>query len=47
MAFKFESPDVWRRAIEFADDVFSVAESLPQQYQFSLGEQLRRAKHSH
>ena len=42
-AFKFESFDVWKRAIEFADKMFDVADSLPQKYQFSLGEQLRRA----
>jgi len=43
MAFKFENFEVWRRAIEFANEMFDVADSLPQKYQFSLGEQLRRA----
>ena len=43
MAFKFESFDVWKRAIEFADKMFDAADKLPQKYQFSLGEQLRRA----
>jgi len=43
MGFKFESLDVWKRSIDFADDMFGLAESLPQKYQFSLGEQLRRA----
>jgi len=43
VAFKFESFDTWKRAIEFADKMFAVADSLPQRYQFSLGEQLRRA----
>ena len=43
MAFKFESLDVWKRAIDFTDEIFSVADSFPQKYQFSLGEQLRRA----
>ena len=43
VAFKFESFDTWKRAIEFADKMFAVADNLPQKYQFSLGEQLRRA----
>lgn len=43
MSFKFESLDVWQRSIEFADAMFSLAEELPRKYQFSLGEQLRRA----
>ena len=43
MSFKFESLDVWKRGIDFADTMFSVADELPQKYQFSLGEQLRRA----
>ena len=43
MGFKFERLDVWRRSIEFADLMFSIAQTLPQEYQFSLGEQLRGA----
>jgi len=43
MGFKFESLDVWKRSIDFADAMFVMAEAIPQQYQFSLGEQLRRA----
>ena len=43
MPFKFERFDAWKRAIEFANEMFAVAEGLPQCYQFSLGEQLRRA----
>ena len=43
MGFKFESLDVWKRSIDFADAMFVLAEAIPQQYQFSLGEQLRRA----
>ena len=43
MGFKFESLDVWKRSIDFADAMFVLAETIPQQYQFSLGEQLRRA----
>ena len=43
MSFKFEKLDVWKRSIDFADDLFQIADDLPQKYQFSLGEQLRRA----
>lgn len=41
--FKFERMDVWKRALDWANDVFDVCDALPQKYQFSLGEQLRRA----
>lgn len=43
MGFKFESLDVWKRSIDFADEMFTLAQTLPKEYQFSLGEQLRRA----
>lgn len=43
MSFKFERLEVWQRAVGFADAMFDVADALPQRYQFSLGEQLRRA----
>lgn len=43
MAFKFETFDAWKRAIQLADELFDIADALPQRYQFSLGEQLRRA----
>ena len=43
MSFRFESLDVWKRSIDFADEMFSLADNLPQNYQFSLGEQMRRA----
>jgi four helix bundle protein len=41
--FKFETLDVWKKAVEFTDNMISIADSLPQKYQFSFGEQLRRA----
>lgn len=43
MTFKFERFEAWKRAIDFADAMFELADGLPQRYQFSLGEQLRRA----
>lgn len=41
MGFKFESLDVWKRSIDY--EMFTLAQTLPKEYQFSLGEQLRRA----
>lgn len=41
--FKFEKLEVWKRSITFADEMFKLADGLPQRYQFSIGEQLRRA----
>jgi len=41
--FRFERFETWKRAIDFADAMFELADGLPQKYQFSLGEQLRRA----
>jgi four helix bundle protein len=43
VGFKFERLDAWQKAIEFADTMIGIADALPQRYQFSLGEQLRRA----
>ncbi|MCO5197432.1 MAG: four helix bundle protein [Anaerolineae bacterium] len=43
MTFKFEKLDVWKRSIEFADEIFGLADDLPQTYRFSLTDQLRRA----
>lgn len=41
--FKFQTLNVWKKAIEYVDEMMSIADSLPQRYQFSIGEQLRRA----
>ena len=41
--FSFEKMIAWQKSIEFVDLIFEVADGLPQKYQFSLGEQLRRA----
>ena len=40
--FSFEKMIAWQKGIEFVDQVFDVADRVPQKYQFSLGEQLRR-----
>lgn len=41
--FKFETLKVWHKSVEFADIMISIAEALPQKYQYSFGNQMRRA----
>lgn len=41
--FKLETPKVWKKAIEFADIMIEIANSLPQPYQNSFGDQLKKA----
>lgn len=41
--FKFQTLKVWQKEIEFADLMIEIADSLPQRYQYSFGDQLRRA----
>lgn len=41
--FKFQTLNVWKKSIEYVDEMMSIADYLPQKYQFSIGEQLRRA----
>lgn len=41
--FKFQTLNVWKKAIDYTDLMLIIADSLPQKYQFSFGEQLRRA----
>ena len=41
--FKFERLDVWKRSTDWANEVFDIAQALPKEYQYSIGEQLRRA----
>lgn len=41
--FKFQTLDVWKKSVEFADVMISISEDLPNKYQFSFADQLRRA----
>jgi len=41
--FKFETLDVWKKSIDFANTVIDIADFLPRRYQYSFGDQLRRA----
>ena len=40
--FKFEKLDVWQKAIEFADVIYSVTRSFPADERFGLTDQMRR-----
>ncbi|TSC88704.1 MAG: hypothetical protein G01um10145_730 [Microgenomates group bacterium Gr01-1014_5] len=42
MSFQFQRLKVWEKAVELADLLIEIADGLPQKYQFSFGEQLRR-----
>jgi four helix bundle protein len=41
--FLFEKFEAWKRAIDLADELMEFSEKVPQMYQRSIGEQLRRA----
>lgn len=41
--FKFQTLTVWQKAIILADKLCKIADTLPQKYQFSFADQLRRA----
>jgi four helix bundle protein len=41
--FNFEKLDVWRKAIDFADTVYSLTRCFPEDERFGLTSQMRRA----
>jgi len=41
--FKFQKLDVWKKSVDFCDMILFLVEDFPQKYQFSLGDQLKRA----
>lgn len=41
--FKFQTLDVWKKSVDFADIMIAIAEDLSNKYQYSFGDQLRRA----
>ena len=43
MRYDFEKLDVYKLAMDFAEQVFEITERFPQRLQYSLGDQLRRA----
>lgn len=43
MAFKFERLEVWQLSIDFAHAMVLLANRLPNEYRYSLADQIRRA----
>jgi four helix bundle protein len=43
MAFKFENLKVWKEAVHFASEVYTLTKKLPKTEQFGLVSQLNRA----
>lgn len=41
--FRFQTLDVWKKSAEFADLMIQISEEFPSKYQYSFGDQLRRA----
>ena len=41
--FRFETLDIWKDAADYAVEIFQYTETIPNQYRFSLGDQLNRA----
>jgi four helix bundle protein len=41
--FDFERLEVYQKALDFVTSIFRITRDLPREYQFSLGDQLRRA----
>lgn len=41
--FKFETLDVWKKSIKFCNEILIIADKLPQRYQYSIADQLKRA----
>jgi four helix bundle protein len=46
MSFKFEKLDVWKLAIDMADDVHNLTRGFPKEEMFSLSSQMKRAADS-
>ena len=46
MSYKFEKLEIWRLAIEFADEVHFLTRSFPKEELFSLTSQFKRAADS-
>ncbi len=40
--FRFEKLEVWQKAVEFADRVYTVTRQFPQEERFGLTSQMRR-----
>jgi four helix bundle protein len=41
--FRFEKLDVWHKSVQFADDVYALTRTFPQNERFGLTSQIRRS----
>ncbi len=46
MAFKFETLEIWKLALDFADYIYELAGKFPQSERFELASQIRRSASS-
>lgn len=46
MAYKFEQLEVWELALEYTDQIYGIAEALPDQERYGLASQMREAANS-
>jgi four helix bundle protein len=46
MAYKFEQLEVWQRALDYADQIYDIAEQLPKHERYNLADQMTRAANS-
>ncbi len=43
MAFRFESLDIWKLSLDYANELYDIALKFPTEERYALGDQLRRA----
>lgn len=46
MAYKFEQLEVWALALEYPDQIYAIAEALPDHERYGLASQMREAASS-
>ena len=46
MSYKFEQLEVWKRALEYIDQIHEIANQLPKHERYNLGDQMTRAANS-
>jgi len=46
MAYKFEQLEVWKRALEYIDQIHEISNQLPKHERYNLSEQMTRAANS-
>ena len=46
MAYKFEDLEVWKRALDYIDQIHNIGKDLPKRERYNLGDQMTRAANS-